>query len=739
MRFISKKQENLEENIKRVELCVRTGFSARKGIGSPTEIVKKAKELGIGALAICDDYSTSGYTEFYKACQNAQIDAIYGVTIVVDTARIVVLAKNKNGILAINKIISESTPKEANQYYKNKYEDLLEHKEDIITIFLYNKHLEELLNTSRQYDYIGVAPDCDIDFENETKNISKFIAVSDSYYPNKSDKFLCDALVRNNVKGYRHLRSGGELLNQFPHQVVFENPIKLIESIEDDAFYGWSTNYYCPKPISESRFRAIVTKEISKNIVFKKNNYKERLEFELEGVIKSGFWPIFYIAYETTKSLKKKGEYVGARGTVSSSLLAYALGISSIDPIKWDLPYQTFIGFDCEKLPIIELSTSLEANAFVFDILEKIVGDNNVLKAGSENLCTFRDSSKLVLEYLSVNDDYYDNLEDIKIFRLNNTSLGIEPTPSDYFLKSDGVDFHSLTPIKYVDGIPVSRTDFRYLRDTFSKIGIMPYSEVTLLRELEKTTGVKIDDIPLDDPIVLSLLTGRNSLIKNDLLSVQYNPFECIAELGSDFVADLIRITKPKSVEDLIKISGFAHGTGVWNENGEQLINRGHQLQDLIANRDDVYNILVYKYDLDEQFAFMIMENVRKGRGLKEADVEVLRKHNVSEFLIKSMDKIKYAFPRAHSVQYVIYALKQAYFKVHYPIDFYNAYFNIKYDKELVKSIRDASEQELFLKLVDEGKSAIEAKLIKNIFEMNARGYDFKKGIDEIVVEEVME
>ena len=212
------------------------------------------------------------------------------------------------------------------------------------------------------------------------------------------------------------------------------------------------------------------------------------------------------------------------------------------------------------------------------------------------------------------------------------------------------------------------------------------------------------------------------------------NPFECVTEFGSLYVYELIKKTKPETIDDMVKLSGFSHGTCVWNENGELLSRKGYAIQDLIGSRDDVFNILTQKYKVDSAFAYSVFENVRKGRGLKATEVSRLKECGVPDYLLWSMNKIKYGFPKSHAVSYVMLALREAYYKVYYPLEFYNRYFNLKAKKSVLDNITKLSNEEVMEKINNNGFNAEELKLISNIYDIMERGFTFNPNIEAIVV-----
>lgn len=728
----------MEEEKKRVELCVHTGYSSRKGVGSPSDVVKTAKEMGIVALAICDDYSTAGYTEFHRACEANQIKAIFGATVNVDGNRVVVLAKTKDGVSAINKIISISTPDDKIIDCQNKIEDITQFKECLITIGLLNDNCDNLDYLFKNFDYVGLTERNKLKFDNKSMpkaTMEKLVAVSDSYYLFKSDKLLYDTICGSYSYEYRMLRSGNDLLNKMPQELVIDNPLKVLQKIDNNVFYGYPTFLDYPNLISADDFRKLVEKCIKNKNEFKTKEYSSRLEIELDGVIKNNYWNLFYIAYRIAEFAKNKNELIGCRGSASSSLISYALGITPIDPIKWNIPYQSFLGFNVDKIPDIDLNVSPNIHAQMFDFYKTLVGEQNVAGAGYSYMLDSQDVSALLAVYTKQNNRYYDNLEDAKPYKLMNTLYDVDLHPGGFMLKSPNNDFYKYTAIKKVNGVPTTCTDFHYLHDAILKMDVLGHVDLEVLKLLGEKTGIKYEDVPIDDPKVMSLMGGSQALNKKKILNPDGNPFECISEFGSEFMHRVIEVAKPKTINDLVKISGLGHGMNVWNGNAEYLIKAGYTLDDIFGCRDDVFNVLTQKYNVEPSVAFAIMEDVRKGRGVKDVYAEYLIEHKVPVHLIQSLNLIKYMFPKGHAVYYVINALRLAYYKVYYPKEFYTVYFGTSTNKKILDGIMALSNEQFVQKSETNGFNSEELKLISNMFDMIERGYFFENKEEINVVE----
>src|SRR5699024_2485347 len=151
-----------------------------------------------------------------------------------------------------------------------------------------------------------------------------------------------------------------------------------------------------------------------------------------------------------------------------------------------------------------------------------------------------------------------------------------------------------------------------------------------------------------------------------------------VPEFGTKFTRQMLIDTQPTTFAELVRISGLSHGTDVWVNNAQDLV-RGKVvgLKEVISTRDDIMNYLIFS-GIKAKMAFTIMENVRKGRGLKPEFEKAMIDNNVPDWYINSCKKIKYMFPKAHAVAYVMTSFRIAYCKVNYPEAFYATYFTTK-------------------------------------------------------------
>jgi len=716
----------------RVELCARTGFSTGLGIGSVEDLVKGARECGISAIALCDEYSTAGYPKLFQSCKREEIDAIYGATIRIEKTRVAILAKNKKGVIAINKIISASLPENSMFKCSNKIEDLNPYRSDILSIGILSGNNDNLDFVINNFDYIGLGPLSKFPFSEKEKtllsdHLDSIIVLSDSYYLNKADRLIHDALLRAHSDRYLNLKNGYDLKFTYPEEFVFNNPLNVLSKIEDDAYGDVLTCFDALNLISKEDFKDLVEEKIKNKEIFEKEEYKERLNIELEGILKNNYWNIVYLNYRIVESIKALGERCGFRGTMCNSLLNYALGITDVDPIKWKLPYETVYGYYVEKMPDFDINVSCEAKGKMFDIVESIVGKGNVIFPGTLEVMTDRQAARLINIHLDKGVYYdYETLENTKIFKLHDTVVNFGMHPGGYVVKSQESSFFEVTPVKALadNAFPQSINDFHSYHDHFIKQDILGYYFFDFAKKVEKLTGVKLEDVPFDDPKVLSLLENDAALNKKQIINEGANPFLGVNEFGTRFAYSVIKASKPKTVDDLVKVAGLSHGTEVWTGNNERLFEAGYSFDDIVANRDDIYNILQDKYGMSREHSYMVMEDVRKGRGVRPGLLAVLNEHNVPQYLIESMNRIKYMFPKGHSIEYVINALQMAYYKVYYPAEFYTALFNIKYEHHL-KTVLSLNPDEFTKKVNENGFSEDELRMIENLYEVMERGLTF--------------
>lgn len=248
-----------------------------------------------------------------------------------------------------------------------------------------------------------------------------------------------------------------------------------------------------------------------------------------------------------------------------------------------------------------------------------------------------------------------------------------------------GYDIHQFTPIQYPANDPSSGTitthfDYHAIEEQLVKLDILGHDDPTTLRMLQELTGVDVRKIPLDDPDTLAIFSRTDPLgVSPEDIGTSVGTLG-IPEFGTAFVRRMLEEIRPTTFGELVRISGFSHGTNVWTNNAQDLIKNGiADAKEAIATRDDIMNALI-QLGMEPSVAFKIMEKVRKGRGLSPEDEAAMKEVGTPQWFIDSCHKISYLFPKAHAVAYVMMAFRIAYFKVHYPLAYYAAYFSVRGD-----------------------------------------------------------
>ena len=255
--------------------------------------------------------------------------------------------------------------------------------------------------------------------------------------------------------------------------------------------------------------------------------------------------------------------------------------------------------------------------------------------------------------------------------------------PGGIVVIPDDNEVYDFTPVQYpADDMDANwkttHFDFRSIHDTILKLDMLGHVDPLALKMMCDMTGIPIKSIPLNDKKVLSLFSSPEALKMNNTYLGAKTGAMAIPEFGTSFVRGILEETRPKTFSDLVIISGISHGNNVWQGNAEELIKNGiATLQEVIGCRDDIMTYLIDK-GLPKQVSFSIMEDVRKGKGLKPEYVEIMKAHKVPQYYLDSCNKIKYMFPKGHAVAYVTMAIRVGYFKIYYPLEFYATFFSVR-------------------------------------------------------------
>ena len=509
-----------------------------------------------------------------------------------------------------------------------------------------------------------------------------------------------------------------------------------------------------------------------------------RLEHELKSIINNGFAVMYIIAQKLVWKSNEDGYLVGSRGSVGSSFVATMAGITEVNPLAphyycsschfsdfdseevkkyggssgcdmpdracpncgaalkkdgHDIPFETFLGFYGDKEPDIDLNFSGEYQSKAHEYTEVLFGKGHTFRAGTIGTLADKTAFGYVKNYYEERGIHKRNVE---IDRIVQGLVGVRRTtgqhPGGIVVMPHGENIYSFTPVQRPANDMTTSTitthfDYHSIDHNLLKLDILGHDDPTMIRKLEDLTGIDAKEIRLDEQNVLSLF--------HDLSALKISPKDLdgcelgclgIPEFGTDFVMQMVKDTKPKTFSDLVRISGLSHGTDVWLNNAQTLIQSGTcTLATAICTRDDIMTYLIAT-GVEPGVSFKIMESVRKGKGLTPDMEEAMLASNVPDWYIWSCKQIKYMFPKAHAAAYVMMAFRIAYFKVYYPLAYYASFFSIRasaFNYELMCLGREKLE----LHIADyKRRSNILTKKEQDTFkdmrivqEMYARGFQF--------------
>jgi DNA polymerase III catalytic subunit, PolC type len=581
-----------------------------------------------------------------------------------------------------------------------------------------------------------------------------------------------------------YFRTTCEMLEEFSYlgedkafEVVVTNPNAISEMIEEVQPIPDGT--YPPKledaeeeikRISEERVRELYGDPLPELV-------RQRVDRELGSIIKNGFSSLYMIARKLVLKSLSDGYLVGSRGSVGSSFVAYLLGITEVNALPphyrcgnckysefyvkdehiacgFDLPdkvcprcgqplikdghdirFETFLGFDGDKEPDIDLNFSGEYQPRAHKYTEELFGVGYTFRAGTIATIAEKTAYGFAKKFLEERGIPATRAE---TERLAAGCMGTKRTtgqhPGGVMVVPKYKEIYDFTPIQRPADDPDSdiittHFDYHSISGRILKLDILGHDDPTVIKMLQDLTGVDPKKIPLDDKKTMGIFSGTEPLgVTPEEIGSPVGTIG-VPEFGTKFVRQMLEDTKPKTFAELIRISGLSHGTDVWLNNAQDLIRNGTTtLSGVIGTRDDIMIYLMSK-DLPPLTAFKIMEAVRKGKGLSEEYENLMRKKGVPEWYIESCKKIKYLFPKAHAAAYVMMAFRIAWFKVYYPEAFYATYFSVRadtFDANIISRGPDAVN--LAIKDIEEkGKTATQKDkdlltILEVAREMYARG-----------------
>lgn len=690
-----------------------------------------------------------------------------------------VLAKNQRGLKELFSILSNSLtdsfangPKffiEDKKKYSNLFFGSATHQSKLWDKVLFGTDYE-IINEVQKFDYIEFPPISSFNYLLDSGDISFFnlqwaykdllekciqlnkkcVATTDARYVYDYQKLIHAIYINAPSLGggmhplklktqpsFKYLTTR-EMLDEFSFlgdekiikDLVINNPKLIADQIEKIQVI--KDKLYVPTfDDSPVKLRNLVYENLYKKYGNDPDSkIVERIEKELNPIIKYGYSVIYWISHKLVKRSNEDGYQVGSRGSVGSSIVANLSEISEVNPLEphylclkckyfewnkdenifsgWDLPekkcpncgnllekdghnipFETFLGFEANKVPDIDLNFSGDYQPRIHNLVKELFGEDHSFRAGTISKIALKTAYGFCEKYMKEVRKNEVPWSRLFLDFLATKSAGVKRTtgqhPGGIIIIPKEFDVEDFTPVNYpandtMSSWKTTHFNFESIHDNVLKLDLLGHDDPTTIKMLEDLTKTKVREIPKFDKEVMKLFYTTESLkIDPSMIDNETTGAYGLPEFGTNFVRNMLKEAQPRTFNDLILLSGLSHGTDVWAGNAEELVNNGFKLKDCVCCRDDIMQELIRK-NIEPLKAFEIMEKVRKGKGLSQEQEELLIKNNIPDWYISSLKKIKYMFPKAHATAYVIMAWRIAWYKLYYPLEFYASYFSIRPD-----------------------------------------------------------